>query len=127
MFTKVRDQMVNTVAYTDGTTVYILKVWHAWFLLLYSCRLTDHPSSHRYTSSHLSIGKQSVHSLQEAALQHVGLIHDEHNLLISASSTTQYLPQVIIKVSGQILAVNLGGQRSGVKPKLFVHFGSTLA
>ena len=61
-----------------------------------------------YTSSHLSIGKQSVHSLQEAALQHVGLVHDEHNLLISAPSTTQYLPQVIIKVSSQIFAVDLG-------------------
>ena len=61
-----------------------------------------------YTSSHLSIGKKSVHSLQEAALQHIGLVHDEHNLLISAPSATQYLPQVIIKVRSQILAVDLG-------------------
>lgn len=34
---------------------------------------------------YLSVGQQSVHSLKETRIQHVGLVHDEGNLLVLAS------------------------------------------
>lgn len=33
-------------------------------------------------ASYLSVGQQCVHSLKETRIQHVGLIHDEGNLLV---------------------------------------------
>ena len=41
---------------------------------------------------YLSISKQSVHSLKEARLEHVGLIKDEDNLLISATRSAKHCP-----------------------------------
>ena len=57
--------------------------------------------------SYLSICQQCIHSLEEARLQHVGLIQDEDNLLIPAARATQHGTKVIIKVSCSVLAVNL--------------------
>ena len=57
--------------------------------------------------SYLSIGQQSVHSLQEARLQHIGLIKDKHNFLIPAARATQHSTKIVIKVSGSVLAINL--------------------
>ena len=63
---------------------------------------------HTYVcASYLSIGEQSVHSLQESRLQHIGLIKDEHNLLIPTARATQHSTKIIIKVSCSVLAVNL--------------------
>lgn len=35
--------------------------------------------------SYLSVGQQGVHPLKESRIQHVGLIHDEGDLLILAA------------------------------------------
>ena len=60
---------------------------------------------------YLSICQQCVHSLEEARLEHVGLIKDEDNLLIPTARATQYSTKVIIKVSSSVLAVNLIEER----------------
>lgn len=60
-----------------------------------------------YVCTHLSIGQQSVHPLQEPRLQHVGLIKDEHNLLITTASSAQHKTEVIIKIRGCVLAMDL--------------------
>ena len=62
--------------------------------------------------SHLSICQQCVHSLEEARLQHVGLIQDEDNLLIPTARATQHGMKVIIKVSCSVLVVNLIEERA---------------
>ena len=59
------------------------------------------------TDKYLSIGEQGVHPLKEARLQHVGFIENEDYLLISATRATEHSPQVIIKVSSSVLAVDL--------------------
>ena len=56
---------------------------------------------------YLSIGKQCVHSLEEARLQHVRFVKDEDNLLVPAARATQDCTQIIIKVSSSVLAMDL--------------------
>lgn len=58
---------------------------------------------------HLSVGQQGVHTLQEARVQHVGLVHDEGDLLVLAAGTTQNRTQVLVKVLTCVLPVNLWG------------------
>lgn len=36
-------------------------------------------------AGYLSVGQQGVHSLQETRIQHIGLVHDEGNLLVLAT------------------------------------------
>ena len=61
---------------------------------------------------YLSICQQCVHSLEEARLQHIGLVQDEDNLLIPTARATQHGSKVIIKVSCSVLAVNLIEERA---------------
>ena len=60
-----------------------------------------------WRQTYLSIGQQGVHSLQEAGVQHVGLIQDEHNLLPPAAGATQNGPQVLVKVFRRVLPMHL--------------------
>ena len=56
---------------------------------------------------HLSVGQQSVHSLQETRIHDVALIKDEANLLIFAAASSQHLSQVFVEVFRTVLIVNL--------------------
>lgn len=56
---------------------------------------------------YLSIGQEGVHSFQEAGVQHVGLVQDEHYLLVTTTRTTQHSTEVIIKISCSVLTMNL--------------------
>lgn len=56
---------------------------------------------------YLSISQQCVHSFQEARIQHVGLIHNEGNLLIFATWATQHRTQVFIKVLASVFSMYL--------------------
>ena len=55
----------------------------------------------------LSIGKECVHSLQEAGVQHVRLVHHKHNLLSLAPGAPQDVTKIVVKVSSRVLPVNL--------------------
>lgn len=65
----------------------------------------------------LSISQKSVHSLKKTGLKDVALVHDEHNLLISATRATQNVTQVVIKIDSSVLAMNLKGKASKGKKR----------
>lgn len=65
----------------------------------------------KVTAGYLSIGQQCVHSLKESRIQHIGLIHNEGNLLILATRAAQHCTQVLIKVLPGVFSVYLKTHR----------------
>ena len=61
---------------------------------------------------YLSIGQEGVHSLQEGRVEDVGLVHDKHNLLPLAAGATENVTEVVVKVHGRVLPVDLGTRES---------------
>ena len=55
----------------------------------------------------LTVSQQGVHSLEETRIHDIALVEDEANLLIFAATSSQHLSQILIKVLGTVLVVNL--------------------
>ncbi|GJC94168.1 hypothetical protein ColKHC_02994 [Colletotrichum higginsianum] len=55
----------------------------------------------------LGVGEQSVHPLEETRVENIGLVHDEADLLSLATTATEDIPEIVIKVFGGVLAMNL--------------------
>ena len=63
---------------------------------------------------HFAIGQQRVHSLEKAAVHHVGLVEEEDDLLAFAAGTTEQLTKIVIEVRGRVFVVNLRGRETTV-------------
>lgn len=66
-------------------------------------------------SDYLAVGQQGVHPLQEPGVQHVGLVHDERDLLVFTAGTPQHRAEVFVEVLARVLPVDLR-ERGGSAP-----------
>ena len=57
--------------------------------------------------THLSVGEQGVHALEEGGVHDVGLVEDEADLLVLAAGAAEDDAEVLVKVLGRVLVVAL--------------------
>lgn len=55
----------------------------------------------------LSVGQQRVHSLEEPAVQDVGLVQYKRNFLVAAAGSPQHGAQIFVEVRTSVFIVDL--------------------
>lgn len=74
--------------------------------------------------SYLSVGQQGVHSLKEARIQHIGLIHDKGDLFILATGATQHSTQILIEVLPGVFPVYLYNHKNSLYKHNYTKMGA---
>ena len=71
-------------------------------------------------SGDLSVGQESVHPLEEARFQDVGLIEDEADFFVTATGAPQDTTEIFVEISAGVLAMNLFNLKRKLFRRIFI-------